>query len=494
MVSLKKKPSYVARLPRYGHDLSRRVLFTSSVGQLLPVMYDFLSAGDKVTIDEELFTRTQPLKTPAFCRCTEHVYYFFVPVSQIDSYFGQAFMGIDDFLNSNDVKFQFNSGSNPIPKKLPNPSLRTTFSYGSMFDEFFNNSQYPIKGQTVGSSGNYETVAFVQSHLTDRYGIPVFFNAVRLLDLLNYGSNWITSTSLGESGASGFTIGELFINPNLLAVYQKICYDYFRNSDWDENKPMIYNLNYYIKLGSMSEALNLYHAEAGGFSSGEAYGSLFSIHYHPFKKDFYTNIFPSPLFDNYTGSGINSYNNTGAEPTDSLNSYLLSTWGVKLQETENSMSNKSDQGVYGAVSDDSVLDGTAFRSIREYTDGSMTIMGIFIALFLVMMFPPMALIAVCAVVVELIVFAVFRSYKNDWACVMAGTLYMPLTVPLLWLYYNVNYTVTGEENEAVSMFLGATDPWVIVGMTAAIIALCFVGSVVGMVISRELKKAGVLKK
>ena len=126
--------------------------------------------------------------------------------------------------------------------------------------------------------------------------------------------------------------------------------------------------------------------------------------------------------------------------------------------------------------------------------GSMTIMGIFIALFLVMMFPPMALIVVCAVVVELLVFLVFRSYKNDWACVMAGTLYMPLTVPLLYLYYNVNYTVTGEESEAVSMFLGGTDPWVIVGMTAAIVAVCFVGSVVGMLISRELKKAGVLKK
>ena len=126
--------------------------------------------------------------------------------------------------------------------------------------------------------------------------------------------------------------------------------------------------------------------------------------------------------------------------------------------------------------------------------GSMTIMGIFIALFLVMMFPPMALIAVCAVVVELTVFAIFHSYKNDWACVLAGTLYMPLTVPLLYLYYNVNYTVTGAENEAVTMFLGATDPWVIVGMTAAILALCFcrLGSW-GMIISRELKKRGYSK-
>ena len=52
----------------------------------------------------------------------------------------------------------------------------------------------------------------------------------------------------------------------------------------------------------------------------------------------------------------------------------------------------------------------------------MTIMGIFIALFLVMMFPPMALIAVCAVVVELLVFAIFRSYKNDWACAAIKTI------------------------------------------------------------------------
>ena len=54
--------------------------------------------------------------------------------------------------------------------------------------------------------------------------------------------------------------------------------------------------------------------------------------------------------------------------------------------------------------------------------------------------------------------------------------------------------MTGSENEAVSMFLGATEPWVIALMTLAVVALCFAGSVIGMVVSRELKKAGVLKK
>lgn len=71
---------------------------------------------------------------------------------------------------------------------------------------------------------------------------------------------------------------------------------------------------------------------------------------------------------------------------------------------------------------------------------------------------------------------------------------MPLTLPLMYLYYNAFYTVTGEEKAATSMFLGGANPGVVVGISIAVVALCFVGSVVGMLVSRELKKAGVLKK
>ena len=103
--------------------------------------------------------------------------------------------------------------------------------------------------------------------------------------------------------------------------------------------------------------------------------------------------------------------------------------------------------------------------------GSMTIMGIFIALFLVMMFPPMALIAVCAVVVELLVFAIFRSYKNDWACVMAGPLYRPRPGPLPWPCYNGNYTVTGAANGAGTLLFVVYGPVLHVGRAAAFVLL-----------------------
>lgn len=126
--------------------------------------------------------------------------------------------------------------------------------------------------------------------------------------------------------------------------------------------------------------------------------------------------------------------------------------------------------------------------------GALLLQAIFISVFLVFMFPPMVFIILCALVAEAVTLLVFHGYENDWSCVLAGTLYMPLTLPLMYLYYNAFYTVTGEEKAATSMFLGGANSGVVVGISIAVVALCFVGSVVGMLVSRELKKAGVLKK
>ena len=124
---------------------------------------------------------------------------------------------------------------------------------------------------------------------------------------------------------------------------------------------------------------------------------------------------------------------------------------------------------------------------------ALLLQSMFISIFLVFMFPPMVLLIACALVAELLTLLIFREYKNDWACVFAGTLYMPLTLPLLYMYYNVFYTVSGEEKAAVSMFIGGGNVGLTVGISFAVIAVCFVGSVIGMVIARELKKAGKLK-
>ena len=126
--------------------------------------------------------------------------------------------------------------------------------------------------------------------------------------------------------------------------------------------------------------------------------------------------------------------------------------------------------------------------------GALLLQSIFIAMILVFMFPPMVMIVLCGLIAETLSLLIFRSYKNDWACVLAGTLYMPMTLPLLYLYYNVFYTVTGGEKGAMRMFIGGGNAGISIGISIGVLALCFVGAVVGMLIARELKKAGALKK
>ena len=126
--------------------------------------------------------------------------------------------------------------------------------------------------------------------------------------------------------------------------------------------------------------------------------------------------------------------------------------------------------------------------------GALFFQSIFIAVFLVFMFPPMSMIVLCGLVAEGIAMLIFHGYKSDWACVVAGTLYLPMTIPFLYFYYRFFYTVTEEGKTGLSIFLADSNPWVVAGISCAIVALCFIGSVIGMVVSRELKKAGVLKK
>lgn len=126
--------------------------------------------------------------------------------------------------------------------------------------------------------------------------------------------------------------------------------------------------------------------------------------------------------------------------------------------------------------------------------GALLLQSVFISVFLIFMSPPMALIVVCALVAEGIALLFFHGYQSDWACVVAGTVYMPLTLPLMYVYYHLFYAVTGSEKASTSMFLGAAGSGMVIGMSVAVIALCFVGSVIGMLVSKELRKAGVLKK
>ena len=125
--------------------------------------------------------------------------------------------------------------------------------------------------------------------------------------------------------------------------------------------------------------------------------------------------------------------------------------------------------------------------------GALLIQSILIGCILVFMFPPMICIILCGLIAEL-VSLIFKGFKTNIGCIVATTLYIPLTYPMLFIYYNFMYSSTGSEKAAVSLYIGNNNIWLIILMGVAILALSFVGSMIGMLISKELKKAGVIKQ
>lgn len=375
MVSILKKPSRKARLPHYGHDMSRRVSFTSSVGHIIPVMFDFLSAGDKIVCRDRLFTRTQPLKTCAYVRVTEHIYYFFVPISQIDSYHGQSHYGISDFTNTNDITpltDTIQQGENPAILRRSfygTPATRPVVTYQKLFDTLFGTRSNTQDTSTTvasprcldyleggGSSNPTLTRYIIAGDLRqyDEYYVPRIWNAIRLLDMLQYGTQYLTNDYQGSDGSLQNLVG-LGFNPNLLAVYQKIWYDFFRISSWTACNPFAYNLNYGIKNGSFDSYVDAFFKATPKQPENS---NLFTLHYHPLKKDFFTNIEPNPLFDVTDVSGYAS-SLWGEQNNLSLNSVgnlILSSYGIQLQGLNdgNALTSLGNMGVDKSVTRDDV--------------------------------------------------------------------------------------------------------------------------------------------
>lgn len=372
MPNILKSPKSRARLGRNGHDLSRRVLFTSSCGQLLPVLHDILSPGESVRINETLFTRTQPLKTAAFVRLTEHIYYFFVPMRHLNGYFDNAYAMVNDDMDTRHYLIsggtQISGGTLSLPQyDVTNTTLlavtRGALGYGSGLNTNSNVNSNLLVGQTavsgrypiyLNNNTNNGSGGSISQYL-DQYEIPKVWNAIRLLDLLEYGSR--NYSSLRENCPSDKTSaqGLFYLRVNLyrLAAYQKIFYDYFRLSKFTVNSPFAYNFNSYIFDGDQSKLLKQDFA----YMMSSDYHGLFELHYHPMKKDFFSNIEVTPLAD-LSGSGFNMYNSGGSAVNASLQSLVLSTYGVQMQDISNTLLQMSNSNVT-STSTETIAQGTS---------------------------------------------------------------------------------------------------------------------------------------
>lgn len=242
---------------RSGFDLSKRVLFTSKVGELLPVYVKPVMPGDKFHINLQSFTRTQPVQSSAFTRIKEYVDFFYVPYHLLWRNFQSSFTQISESSN-----FALSVTENlPISDKLP------YINQCKLFEEV---------GQLFGNS--------------DLVGADAALQCIKLLAYLGYTdlTPYVSHNSFASSEYAEIIATHVQnINVNLmpLLAYQKVYYDFYRNDRWEKNNAKAFNVDY------LSNSMDL-----GSFSGDIANSGMLTLRYANFAKDLFFGLLPSAQY------------------------------------------------------------------------------------------------------------------------------------------------------------------------------------------------------
>ena len=250
---MKKNPLFSRKVPTSAKGysafpLDHFVNMTSIAGYLLPVFWDYLEPGDKVTCKTLLRTRTQPLAKPAMATCIERIEWFAVPITQLYRWFSAKYYGIQDY--ESDI-----TPTGALDDYTPWVNLDTLNNYiESLPTTFTAQSSIPVATPT------YEEA----KRLADCIGLPYQVGIAPL------GTNYTYGASIS-------------VLP--FAAYQKIYYDHYRLSDREVNDPQYYNLDtHFGDTGTPAEV-----------TSTARLAKLLFLHKRPYMRDYFTSMQVSPL-------------------------------------------------------------------------------------------------------------------------------------------------------------------------------------------------------
>lgn len=258
------------KVSRNGFDLSNEHFFTAKVGELLPIYHRTLMPGDKFRFRLKSFTRTNPVNTSAFTKIHEYFDFFFVPYRLLGKQIPHILAQDVD----NPVVANSQTANKSIGTSLPKIQL-------SRLRDGSSTSLPKLLGTKKNEFG--------------------FYRAILTNKLLNHlGYFWQSTKGAKENAGIVDDFGnmqvdkvEYDINPYMsllpLAAYQKIRYDYFRNSQWEDNVPYNYNFDYLSNTA-------IYSLPAS--SSVEFWNNptMFDLGYASYPKDLFFGLLPDSQY------------------------------------------------------------------------------------------------------------------------------------------------------------------------------------------------------
>lgn len=245
------RPTFDASLPRNAFDRESMREFHYALGQLVPAWWEPFTAGSHVKLNRKIFQRTSQLNTAAFPILDTHVQYYFVPYRLLWSLWDDFRLGIQD-INSTGLlplAAQSSTGRVSMPTRVPYTTIQDILT--------------TLSNMSASSK-------------SDIFGYPAEYGASKLLNLLGYGM---------PSAMSPTAVGDVNLWPIL--AYHKIYYDHFRNTQYESNMAMAYNMDYLSTFGQ-SSPMKVPRADLE-----RSYNGLLTLHYVNYRNDYFNNIYPS---------------------------------------------------------------------------------------------------------------------------------------------------------------------------------------------------------
>ena len=270
---------------RSGFDLSSKVAFSAKVGELLPIKWTLTMPGDKFSLKEQHFTRTQPVNTSAYTRVREYYDWFWCPLHLL-------------WRNAPEVIAQ----------------IQQNVQHASSFDgNILLGSNMPCFSADQIS----QSLDMMKSKL-NYFGFNRADLAYKLIQYLRYGNvrtgvgtgssrNYGTSVDVKDSSYNQNRAYNHALSVFPILAYKKFCQDYFRLTQWQDSAPYLWNIDYYDGKG----AITILPADLSKSVTYFENNTFFDLEYCNWNKDMFFGSLPDAQYGDTSVVDI-SYGTTGA--------------------------------------------------------------------------------------------------------------------------------------------------------------------------------------
>lgn len=321
------------KVHRSTFDLSRRNLFTSKIGELLPVFCEEVIPGDDFKVNMQHFSRSMPIQTAAFTRLRENIQFFFVPYTSLYYRFRECMQNMTKGQNGQNIS---RSASSPIDNKdltteLPYILMRDIYQYLAVLLNYTDDNDKKI---SEDARFNQEDVLRISdsAKLLMSLGYGNFTELSKITALINSDGTYslqLNGKTLGSSDLQQMyndivnyaNQQKTAVSPFRLLAYHRIANDYYRYMQWQPWRSYSCNVDYLNGttaniFGSAptdnTQRLAWYKSLIGAFRN------IFDMEYSNLPLDYFNGAIPNQQFGD---ESVVSFNN-GSSASDV--SFILS--------------------------------------------------------------------------------------------------------------------------------------------------------------------------